>query len=418
MSTVINKYNSVCLCGIDISSQFKDFRRSFESMGLKVYSFLKYAHISSINTKDSYTYVNTDIAPFSRLIEVLPINRKWKNLLKSLFRKTSEIIGYDFTKSKYEELMTKCDVFIFMYNTVYPDRRDFKFLKSHGKKVVMIFCGDDARWYNSQKQEFEGLGLDYIIYPDDYDHSLKSLNYRLDLIRKAEKYADLIYSKREQSQLQIRPFRHFPMTVLGSDYKFKSNSQRVIPRVVHAPSSPIFKGTKYVLEVVKNLKMEGVKFDFILLENVPNHKAKEIYEDCDIIIDQLLATGGGRLSTEGLACGKIVMSRMNYTVYDQGFPTDSCPIIDVGPENLQSELRKIILDSEFRNSLSNEGPIYVNKYLLAEKFCFDILENLQKIEDSEKIVYHHEPSFYKSSYNPASSKERKLLEAWDNFLFE
>jgi hypothetical protein len=305
-----------------------------------------------------------------------------------------------------------------MYNTVYPDRRDFKFLKAHGKKVVMIFCGDDARWYNSQKQEFESLGLDYIIYPDDYDHSLKSLNYRLELIRNAEKYADIIYSKREQSQLQIRPFRHFPMTIYGSDYEYKSNAQRVVPRVVHAPSSPIIKGTKHVLEAVENLKNEGVKFDFILLENVPNHKAKEIYGDCDIIIDQLLATGGGRLSTEGLACGKVVMSRMNYKVYDQGFPTDSCPIIDVGPKNLQSELKKIILDPELRNDLSSEGPIYVNKYLLAEKFCFDILESLQKIEAGEEMVYHHEPSFYKSNYVPSNSNERKLLKSWDDFLCE
>lgn len=415
---MINKYNSVCLCGIDVSSQFRDFRRSFESMGLKVYSFLKYAPTSSIDTKDSYTYVNTDIVPFYKVIETLPISRKWKVLLKSLSRKTPELIGYDFTKSKYEDLMTKCDVFVFMYNTVYPDRRDFKFLKAHGKKVVMIFCGDDARWYNSQKQEFESLGLDYIIYPDDYDHSLKSLNYRLELIRNAEKYADIIYSKREQSQLQIRPFRHFPMTIYGSDYEYKSNAQRVVPRVVHAPSSPIIKGTKHVLEAVENLKNEGVKFDFILLENVPNHKAKEIYGDCDIIIDQLLATGGGRLSTEGLACGKVVMSRMNYKVYDQGFPTDSCPIIDVGPKNLQSELKKIILDPELRNDLSSEGPIYVNKYLLAEKFCFDILESLQKIEAGEEMVYHHEPSFYKSNYVPSNSNERKLLKSWDDFLCE
>ena len=132
----------------------------------------------------------------------------------------------------------------------------------------MIFCGDDARWYEAQKQEFEGLGLDYIVYPDGYNYSEKGLNYRLEIIKNAEKYADLIYSKREQAQLQTRPFMHFPMTVYGEDFPKINLPQRRIPKIVHAPSSPIIKGTKYILKAIERLKSEGIKFEFIKVQNI------------------------------------------------------------------------------------------------------------------------------------------------------
>jgi hypothetical protein len=54
-----------------------------------------------------------------------------------------------------KELVHKCDLFIFIWSTFKTDYSDLEYIKSYGKKIGFIFCGDDARWYYGMKQEFE-----------------------------------------------------------------------------------------------------------------------------------------------------------------------------------------------------------------------------------------------------------------------
>ena len=79
------------------------------------------------------------------------------------------------------------------------------------------------------------------------------------------------------------------------------------PLVVHAPSRRSLKGSEFVIKAVDALKEEGLDFDFLVIEDMPNAEALEHYRRADIIIDQLLMGWYGVLSMEAMAMGKTVI---------------------------------------------------------------------------------------------------------------
>lgn len=80
-----------------------------------------------------------------------------------------------------------------------------------------------------------------------------------------------------------------------------------VPLVVHAPSDRTLKGTQYLLDAVDKLKKEGINFDFRLIEGLPYETAKRIYQQADIVVDQLCIGSFGIFSLEGMALGKPVI---------------------------------------------------------------------------------------------------------------
>lgn len=76
----------------------------------------------------------------------------------------------------------------------------------------------------------------------------------------------------------------------------------------NAPSSREFKGTKFVLDLFEKLHKENIDFEPILIENLPHNKAVSVYNNADILIDQLLCPGSGKLATEALEAGTILLS--------------------------------------------------------------------------------------------------------------
>ena len=77
--------------------------------------------------------------------------------------------------------------------------------------------------------------------------------------------------------------------------------------MLHAPSRRIVKGTKYILDAVEELKSEGLKFDFKMVEGMKNSDAKELYRTADIVVDQLRIGWYGVLAVEAMALGKPVI---------------------------------------------------------------------------------------------------------------
>ncbi len=398
---------TVCLASTDIASQFKDLRKSFNLLGYDVITYVHKIPDSPFIAKDVYDYVGDNYFPtfFQKLLKLKGYIGRVSNFLGRYIRPL-------FIKNTINSLIEECDIFIFLSSSFYHNFNDLEQIKNKNKKIVFIFCGDDARWYFSMEQEFNAHGLLPISYEEDYSYSTRALNFRLKAIRNAEKYADFIFSKREQSQLQIRPFFHFPMTVFSSDFPNSKITQRDIPIVVHAPTSPNIKGTKYVLDAFEELKKEGIAFEPLLLTNFPNEEILNKIGDADIVIDQLLIPGGGRLSTEALSMGKVVLSNMSYNYYNQGINLNDCPIVDVSPSTIYETLKKLVLDKNSRILISEKGKKYVEKYLdtviLARK-----IDSLVK---SENILPDYYPTFFLEKFIPESTKALKLYKKWTNFI--
>lgn len=319
---------------------------------------------------------------------------------------------FNFVKNKiFKSALSECDVFLFIDNTFYGDNSDLVKIKKAGKKIVSILTGDDCRWYGAMKQEFERYGMQAVDYPEEYDLSLRSMEGRLRYLRVCEKYADIIFSLPNQAQLALRPYHAWRLPIDTKRFKINTK-QHAIPTIVHAPSSRAFKGTKYILSAIERLKSEGIAFQFEMVENLPNEEALIRYYESDIIVSQVMCPSGGRLALEGLAMGKVVLSKMGFdNGYDEKFP-DPCPIVDVSPQTIYDRLKEVILDLSFREKRALEGPKYIDQYFSCEK----VVKNIVALLKEPLATPDFYPSFFKKNFVPENEEAAIIYNRWNSFV--
>lgn len=384
----------------NIASMYLDLKESFKQKGVDT---LIIENSFKENIIQNYSDFNIQkakgIIPYFK-------PRRISVRLKSYWNK--KVDAYIFKRA-----IKECDVFIFFWGTFLTDHSDLQKLKSANKTIINVFVGDDVRWFFSMKQEFESYHIAPIEYGKEYDYTVVALDRRLKYLRNVEKYSDFIFSRLDQAQLQLRPYYRWNMMVPVKNFNENTFQRKEKPIVAHAPSHRGIKGTAYVLEVFDQLKRDGVNFEILLIENVPNKLAIELYGNSDILIDQLLCPGSGKLATEALACGTIVMGHMAYDKYPQNNPID-CPIIDVNPETLYAKLKDLILDFDFRNEHSKKGRPYVEKYLHVDRFTQTVLD----LTSGKEVPYDYKPNFFREKFIPESSEALSLYNSWMDIIKE
>jgi hypothetical protein len=376
----------------NIASMYKDLENAFGELNFEIFSVSRFNYSSSFinDTSDIKIYKLKNAIPYfwPRRISAF-LKSKWDYLVD----------WYILNKS-----INKCDIFLFISDSFNESFSELKIIREKKKKIFFIFTGDDVRWYSAMKQEFSQFGLHPIEYNNEIFKSIEILENRLTKIRTVEKYADHIFSRVDQAQLQMRPYYRWNMMVSPSFFINYPTQREFCPLIVHAPSNRAIKGTKYLLAALGRIKSEGVSFELKLIENLSNLEAIKLYQDADILVDQLLCPGSGKLSTEALATGTIVLSNMSYEKYPQNNPSD-CPIIDVNPDTIYQKLKSLICDFEFRKKHALLGRAYVEKYLDVKYFC----EKIVKLSNDENIPFDYQPKFFREEYKPQSIEEIELL---------
>jgi len=383
---------------LDIASQISDWKKGFSELGYDTLTAsIKKQHVVQRNE------VDIDISSLWRFSYRGVRPRKLQSWLQD---------KWDFNKNRvFRKALKECDIFIMIGSGFYRHYEDFKIIKESGKKLICIFTGDDSRWYHCMKQEFEKFGMDPMVYEPGYDYSLFNLEQHLEHLRNAEKYADVIVSIPNQAQMALRPYHLFFCAINIDHFSYKEG-QRIVPKVIHAPSNPHFKGTEHFLSAVKRLKNEGVAFEFELIQGLPNMEAIQKYRDADIILNQVYAPCGGKLAHEGMALGKVVLTRMGYDKgYDEKTPLD-CPLIDISATSVYEKLKEVILDIELRKKVGAQGRSYVEKYnqskIVAERI-------LNLLNDSDKKP-DFEPDFFRDHFVPESKEAAVIYNKWNKFV--
>src|SRR5215467_302733 len=126
--------------------------------------------------------------------------------------------------------------------------------------------------------------------------------------------------------------------------------------IVHAPSDPSLKGTKYIVEVMERLKKK-YEITFKLVQNVPHGEALQLYEQADLLIDQLLFGWYGGIAVELMALGKPVACYLREEDFGclPGEMIEALPIIRVTKESLESDLERIIADPDQLGALGRRS---------------------------------------------------------------
>ncbi|MBK5210901.1 MAG: glycosyltransferase [Coriobacteriia bacterium] len=168
--------------------------------------------------------------------------------------------------------------------------------------------------------------------------------------------------------------------------------ERVV--IVHGPSSPQKKGTKYVLQAIEEIKKIR-DIEFKLLTDMTHEEVLDGMRGADIAIDQLLCGDYGVFSVEAMASGVAVVANVCPEL-QEAYPHD-LPIMSATPLTIKDVLLYLIDDSEERTLRAKRGPEYAYKVHSIEATTPEILRVYKAVAQKkgqsktvERIEYHLE----------------------------
>lgn len=185
---------------------------------------------------------------------------------------------------------------------------EFAFVKKRGKRLVCSFLGTDIRSQKllmkyGKEHDIDVMSTyDVVASPERFTDAWDLLRKRL--AASADRYADDIFNAPvDQISYLTRPV-HPPIYFYPTELfrrNDKKHSQLDQIKIVHAPSSPLLKGTPIVRAAIKKLKVEGYDFDYVELIGVPHSVVLQELAEAQIVLNEFYAFLPGQFGVEALA---------------------------------------------------------------------------------------------------------------------
>lgn len=271
------------------------------------------------------------------------------------------------------EVRSKYDVYHFNFGSSLVDVRRYGInlwdLPFYDGKKIMTYNGCDARQkYPTMKR------VDFSPCHQEKCYNGMCNNGRLDAIRKkriklVDKNVDHIFALNPDLMhfLPKEKTTFLPYSVAGwediSASKYKINKTI---KIVHAPTNREAKGSKYILKALENLEGKYKNLEVILVENIPYEKALKLYQEADIVIDQVLIGWYGGFGVEVMKMGKplgVFIREEDLKFIPSAMAKDlKNAVINLNPFNIEEELSRYIENSDLLIHKSNAGIEYVYKW--------------------------------------------------------
>ena len=239
------------------------------------------------------------------------------------------------------------------FDTDFPTGVDLLALKAAGKTVIVHFRGSEARL----QSEFMKMSP-YNYIEDDEEGTIDKFpeHAKRQYISMVTDIADVVLVNDAEIQSYVPGSQIVERSIDLSEWKNVGVKRRTNPVVVHAPSRRGVKGTQHVFDAVERLKREGVEFEFRLVENMTHDEARAVYEDADIIVDQLRIGWYGVLSVEAMALGKPVMAYIRADL--EHHLGENPPLVNANPDTIYEKLKELILNPDMREEMSVRARKY------------------------------------------------------------
>ncbi len=149
--------------------------------------------------------------------------------------------------------------------------------------------------------------------------------------------------------------------------------------VVHAPTSRLIKGSKYIINAVNKLKSQGCNIELTLIENMTNVDAIKMIFTADLLIDQLLVGWYGGVAVEAMQMGIPVacyIRNKDLNALPKQMREDM-PVINCSIENIDQVLLSCYEDRNMlvekaklsrQYALTYHDPVYSAKRVSEEYF--------------------------------------------------
>ena len=157
--------------------------------------------------------------------------------------------------------------------------------------------------------------------------------------------------------------------------KIDRNDDRII--IGHAPTNRFYKGTKYFLEAMEQLKKEYPNVDCLLIENKPHKEAMQLLQTCDIVVDSVGFYDKRQVGWYGVFTNEAQQMGIPCCTWIkpglEPYLEEPNGIVNVTKDNLKQRLEELILDENLRRDLGRSGEKYVEKVHNNRKICEKIL---------------------------------------------
>jgi glycosyltransferase involved in cell wall biosynthesis len=255
------------------------------------------------------------------------------------------------------------DIFHFHNSySVIEDHRDIQMIKNAGKKMIMHHRGNDVRFCSLSKKGANYtnpyVNVSNYLSDVDIDKNLKLFAETMDaaIVQDYELYHYVIdYYKGKGKPVHVLP-RLINTQLFQPAYPKITGKY---PTVIHAPTQRQFKGSAIIEATIEQLKKEH-SLKYITIEQTSHKEALKLYQQADIVIDQILCGAYGNVSVEAMAFGKPVICYIRPDLTET-YPQD-LPIVSANPDNLYDQLKQLVKDAELRYVLGNKGRKYVEKH--------------------------------------------------------
>jgi hypothetical protein len=237
-------------------------------------------------------------------------------------------------------------------------RAELVLLRLAGKRIVVYPYGSDARL--ASKTRALGRWNAYTDIPSsDEDRSEPEVRAHLEAYGR---YANVVLGCADlvDDLPRVDGIFRYPFDAEGWDPAHEIDDGVVT--VVHAPNHRMYKGTRFLVEVVDRLRAEGLAVELELVEGRRLDEARKAYERADIIADQFLIGAYALFSIEGMSLGKPVICYLNDRFKRHHPEWAECPIVSANPDELEDTLRRLVMDSNLRKRLGMRGPAYVQAH--------------------------------------------------------
>ena len=289
-------------CPAAVAGHSSQLARSEREIGLNSWS---------ISFSQNYLHYETDELLSNNLLTMEV--KRWGVLKRALY--DFDVIHFNFGRSISPQWLPKVvarnpllALLRWMYNLYAAplELREIPLLKNAGKGIVVTYQGDDARQGDFCQKNFAISPANEVepgYYSTDWDAHKR---YRIAIFAK---YADRIYALNPDllhvlpQHAQFLPYAHVDL----KKWQMIAKASSEIPVVLHAPTNRGVKGTRFVLDAVSRLQEEGIPFEFRMVEGLSHNESRRLYQQADLLVDQLLVGWYGGLAVELMALGKPVI---------------------------------------------------------------------------------------------------------------
>jgi len=231
---------------------------------------------------------------------------------------TSNFFGLGTLIKEIYRIRNRYDVFHFNFGTSLIDLwrvglplLDLPFYK-RGGKIVVTYNGCDAR---QKYKTIQRVSYSACHHDDCYNGRCNSGardRVKQRKIAKFDQYAeaifavnpDLIYFLPKRTQFLPYAIANWAMI---ETLPYKGVNKKL--KIIHSPTNRVAKGSDTIIHSLDLIKKRyGDRIEVILVENLPQAKARQVYAEADLAIDQILIGWYGGFAVEMMKMGKPVMA--------------------------------------------------------------------------------------------------------------